>query len=126
MEEYLGLPTEVEARNVQVRFTDPSLRDLPPTYTTDLTADQFSDVGALRERVNEQSYNEWLMGLDEPPASIRKPSPEDLLQETMERIRQKTINRKKVPRETFLPEESRGDPYEPEADTRYRQNNPKR
>lgn len=126
LEEYLGLPTEVEARNVQLRFTDPSLRDLPPTYTTDLTADQFSDVGALRERVNEQSYNELLMGLDEPPASIRKPSPEDLLQETMERIRQKTINRKKVPRETFLPEESRGDPYEPEADTRYRQNNPKR
>lgn len=126
LEEYFGLPTEVEARNVQARFTDPSLRDLPPTYTTDLTAEQFSDVGALRDRVNEQSYNEWLMGLDEPPASIRNPNFEELLQQTMERIRQKTINRKEVPRETFLPEESRGDPFEPEADTRYRQNNPKR
>jgi|TARA_B110000211_G_scaffold233890_1_gene301484 hypothetical protein len=124
-EEYRGLPTEVEARNVQARFTDPTLRDLPPTYTTDLTTEQFSDVGALRERVNQQSYNE-LMGLDEPPANIRKPSPEELLQETMERIRQKTINRKEVPRETFLPEDTRGDPFEPEADTRYRQNNPKR
>ena len=122
-EEYRGLPTEVEARNVQARFTDPTLRDLPPTYTTDLTTEQFSDVGALRERVNQQPVNQQNY---EPPANIRKPSPEELLQETMERIRQKTINRKEVPRETFLPEDTRGDPFEPEADTRYRQNNPKR
>ena len=115
------MPTEVEARNVQARFTDPTLRDLPPTYTTDLTTEQFSDVGALQERVIQN-----ILGLDEPPANIRKPSQEELLQETMERIRQKTINRKEVPRETFLPEDTRGDPFEPEADTRYRQNNPKR
>ncbi len=123
--EYRGLPTEVEARNVQGRFSDSTLRDLPPTSTTDLKPEQFSDVRALRDRVNEQRYNE-LMGLDEPPANIRNPSPEELMQETMERIRQRSINRENVPRGTSLPESRRVDPFESQADTRYRQNNPKR
>jgi len=124
-EEYRGLPTEVEARNVQARFTDSTLRDLPPTLTTDLIPEQFSDVRALRERVNQQRYDE-LMGLEEPPANIRNRSPEELIQETMERIRQRSINRENVPRGTSLPESRRVDPFESEADTRYRQKNPKR
>lgn len=129
-DEYFRLPTEVEARNVQARFERPRYKEVLPEVSAEYTLDEMSDVDALRARVNKKAFDE-LMGqnpLDDFPSFSRTdPGSSDMLDEVMRRMRQNMINRgNNVSRGTFRPEGQRGDPFEPEADTRYRQNNPKR
>jgi hypothetical protein len=128
-DEYFRLPTEVEARNVQARFERPRYKEVLPEVSAEYTLEEMSDVDALRARVNEKAFKE-LMGqnpLDDFPSFSRtKPSSSDMVDEVMRRMRQNMINRENVPRGTSLPESRRVDPFESEADTRYRQKNPKR
>jgi hypothetical protein len=129
-DEYFRLPTEVEARNVQARFERPRYKEVLPEVSAEYTLDEMSDVDALRARVNKKAFDE-LMGqnpLDDFPSFSRTdPGSSDMLDEVMRRMRQNMINRgNNVSRGTSRPEGQRGDPFEPEADTRYRQNNPKR
>ena len=129
-DEYFRLPTEVEARNVQARFEIPGYKEVLPEVSADYTLEEMSDVDALRARVNKKAFDE-LMGqnpLDDFPSFSRTdPGSSDMLDEVMRRMRQNMINRgDNVSRGTSRPEGRRGDPFEPEADTRYRQNNPKR
>jgi hypothetical protein len=128
-DEYSRLPTEVEARNVQARFEEPRYKEVLPEVSAEYTLEEMSDVDALRARANKKDFDE-LMGnpLDDFPSFSRTdPGSSDMLDEVMRRMRQNMINRgDNVSRGTSRPEGQRGDPFEPEADTRYRQNNPKR
>jgi hypothetical protein len=128
-DEYSRLPTEVEARNVQARFEEPRYKEVLPEVSAEYTLEEMSDVDALRARANKKDFDE-LMGnpLDDFPSFSRTdPGSSDMLDEVMRRMRQNMINRgNNVSRGTSRPEGQRGDPFEPEADTRYRQNNPKR
>lgn len=128
-DEYFRLPTEVEARNVQARFEKPRYKEVLPEVSAEYTLEEMSDVDALRARANKKDFDE-LMGnpLDDFPSFSRTdPGSSDMLDEVMRRMRQNMINRgDNVSRGTSRPEGQRGDPFEPEADTRYRQNNPKR
>jgi len=128
-DEYYRLPTEVEARNVEARFERPRYKEVLPEVSAEYTLEEMSDVDALRARANKKDFDE-LMGnpLDDFPSFSRTdPGSSDMLDEVMRRMRQNMINRgDNVSRGTSRPEGQRGDPFEPEADTRYRQNNPKR
>lgn len=56
-DEYLGLPIEIEARNVQRRFEDPTLRTQLPETTVDIFPDTATDPMALRQRaINYPEY----------------------------------------------------------------------
>ena len=134
-DEYMRLPTEVESRNVQLRLENPNLRDRPPSATAEFSPEEFSDVDMMRERANKQAMDDFMVRggifgknpLDDFPAFSKT---EDTLEEIMERLKEKVVNTPNVPRETPtrapLPEAQVVDPYEYPADTRYRQNNPKR
>ena len=55
-EQYRGLPVEVEARNVQSRFEDPTfLKNQLPYMTQDRSLDDMTDVAALRRKFLDQN-----------------------------------------------------------------------
>ena len=108
---YNTLVGEVESRNVQGRRERPELRELIPDATSDFPPSQqrmFDGDGGVVNSVSDG----------------------DSLEEIMERLKEKVVNTPNVPRETPtrapLPEAQVVDPYEYPADTRYRQNNPRR
>ena len=110
-EVYNTLVGEVESRNVQSRRERPELRDLIPDATSDFPPSQ----------------QRMLDGDGGVMNSVQSGEP---LEEIMERLREKVVNTPNVPRGTPqkapLPEGQRGYSHESPADTRYRQNNPKR
>ena len=111
--EYKGLPTEVEARNVQTRFENPEERKRLPISTMDLPPSLFSNVDLLRERRKNYPSNDF------PPTvfnkNVRPPIQYDLPFDAQNRPR----TTDPVPRNPI--DQSRSDPYESPADTRDRQ-----
>ena len=52
--EYSGLPVEIEARNVQRRFEDPSQRQYLPETTVDIFPDTASDPATLWKAIDKE------------------------------------------------------------------------
>ena len=111
--EYLGLPLEIEARNVQRRFEDPTLRTQLPETTVDIFPDTASDPQTLKMR---DSVPTILESRSKPPVSPRQMEldvtlPEPVINDTPPRTRGI---------EGILDEGRRVDPYEHPLDTRDR------